>query len=146
MSINEKTIVNNNMLLDTHVLIWSLLEPEKLSTQIKDAISAAQEADSLYIASITLWEIAMLIQKQRISVFKRTSNFLKSITAIDGLNVIHINADIVAESASLPGGFIGDPADCMIIASSREIAATLVTCDLKILNWAEQGHIKILTC
>ena len=136
--------MSEKILLDTHILIWSLLEPEKLSSSVKDVITAAQNSDSLYIASITLWEIAMLIQKQRISVFKRTADFLSSITSIDGLHLIQMNADIAAESVALPGGFIGDPADCLIIASAREAAATLITKDQKILDWAKQGYLKVI--
>ena len=92
--------MSEKILLDTHILIWSLLEPEKLSSSVKDVITAAQNSDSLYVASITLWEIAMLIQKQRISVFKRTADFLSSITSIDGLHLIQMNADIAAESVA----------------------------------------------
>ena len=61
-------------------------------------------------------------------------NFLGAITSIDGLNITEINAGIAAESVALPGGFIGDPADCLIIASARETAAPLITEDQKILD------------
>jgi PIN domain nuclease of toxin-antitoxin system len=136
--------MTGKILLDTHILIWSLLEPERLSSVVKDTITSAQNTDNLYITSITLWEIAMLIKKQRISVFQRTADFLNSITQIEGLSIVNINANISAESVALPGEFDGDPADCLIIASARESASTLITRDQKIISWAKQGYLKVI--
>lgn len=135
--------MNEKVVLDTHILLWSLLAPDNLKDKIKAQITAAQHSDNLYLSSITLWEIAMLIQKKRISVFERTSDFLHYISSIDGLNIIEINAEIAAESVMLPGGFASDPADCIIIASTREIAGNLITRDQKIIDWANQGYLKV---
>ena len=55
--------IDNPILLDTHVIIWSLLKPEELSVDIKKIIESAQEENKLLISSISLWEIAMLIIK-----------------------------------------------------------------------------------
>lgn len=136
-------MATDNIVLDTHILIWSLLTPEQLSDDVKDLITAAQNANTLYVAAITLWEIAMLIHKKRINVFERSSDFLNTIANTDGLNIIPLNASIAAESVMLPGNFASDPADCLIIASTREIAGNLITRDQKIINWANQGYLKI---
>lgn len=136
-------MISENIVLDTHILLWSLLEQDKLKISVKEQIEQAQNASKLYIADITIWEIAMLIQKRRISVFERSADFLNSIANIDGLNIIAINANIAAESVMLPGGFASDPADCLIIASTREIAGTLITRDQKIIDWANQGYLKV---
>jgi len=136
--------VNEKIVLDTHILVWSLLEPDNIAKKIKEQIASAQSVSSLYISSITLWEIAMLIQKKRISVFERTSDFLKYISRIEGLSVIEISAEIAAESVMLPGAFSSDPADCIIIASTRGIAGSLITRDQKIIEWANQGYLKVI--
>ena len=86
----------------------------------------------------------MLAQKQRISVYRRIADFLQTIEKIRGLNILQITANIVAESVTLPGDIDGDPADRIIIASCREISATLITRDQQILDWANLGHMKIL--
>ena len=132
----------NNIVLDTHILIWSLLAPDNLSSDIQKLINEAQNSNNLYVAAITLWEVAMLIHKKRINVFERSADFLNTISHIDGLNIIPLNANIAAESVMLPGGFTSDPADCLIIASTREIAGNLITRDQKIINWAKQGYLK----
>ena len=134
----------NNLLLDTHILIWSLAKSDELTAEVKEAIKLAKADKSLYLSSISLWEIAMLAQKQRISVYRRIADFLQTIEKIRGLNILQITANIAAESVTLPGDIHGNPADRIIIASCREISATLITRDQQILDWANLGHMKIL--
>jgi len=134
----------NNLLLDTHILIWSLTKSDELTAEVKEAIKLAKADKSLYLSSISLWEIAMLAQKQRISVYRRIADFLQTIEKIRGLNILQITANIAAESVTLPGDIHGDPADRIIIASCREISATLITRDQQILDWANLGHMKTL--
>lgn len=132
------------IVLDTHVLLWSLINPEELSKEVKQRIEAAQEANNLIISSITLWEIAMLNYKKRISIYEPLQDFLKTITNINGLVVQDISAEIAAESVALVDDFHGDPADRIIVATTRINSATLLTRDEKILDWAKLGHMKSL--
>ncbi len=131
------------IILDTHILVWSILQPEKLTDFTKEKISIAQENDELIISSISLWEIAMLQVKKRIKVFVPIKDFLDSIVSISGLGVVDISSDIAAESVLLADNFQGDPADRIIVATSRIYNATLITQDQSILSWASNGCIKI---
>ncbi|HJD56338.1 MAG TPA: type II toxin-antitoxin system VapC family toxin [Rickettsia endosymbiont of Pyrocoelia pectoralis] len=137
--------INNNLVLDTHVLLWSLLQPEELSEEIKHKINSAQENSQLFLSSISLWEIAMLKFKKRINIYEPTKDFLESITNINGLTVKDISPEIAAESISLIDDFHGDPADRIIVATAKCLGATLLTRDQKILNWAKLGHIKSIS-
>ena len=56
------------ILLDTHVLLWLCLEPRRLSRAATTAIKQAISSGGIAIASISLWEIAMLIALRRLSV------------------------------------------------------------------------------
>ena len=56
------------ILLDTHVLLWSLLEPSEISRGAKQQITLAQNNNRLMFCSISLWEIAMLNFKKRINI------------------------------------------------------------------------------
>lgn len=137
--------MNNLIVLDTHVLLWSLLQPEELHEDIKQLITIAQENNQLLICSISLWEIAMLKSKRRINIYQPIRDFLESITNIDGLSVKDISAEIAAESVQLMDDFHGDPADRIIVATAKCCGATLITRDQKILTWANLGHIKSLS-
>jgi len=136
--------MNNPIVLDTHVLLWSLLQPEELSEDIRRYITVAQDNNQLLICSISLWEIAMLKSKRRINIYEPIRDFLESVTSIDGLSVKDISAEIAAESVQLMDDFHGDPADRIIAATAKCCGATLLTRDQKILTWASLGHIKSL--
>jgi len=122
-----------------------LLSPEKLSDEVKNIIINAQNANNLYICDISLWEIAMLAIKKRINIYEPIHDLLNRIQSIDGLSIIAINADIAAESVMLADGFYGDPADCIIVASTRKLAGVLVSRDQKIIDWSAKGNLKLVS-
>ena len=136
--------MNNPIVLDTHVLLWSLLQPEDLPEDIRQRITVAQENSQLLVCSISWWEIAMLKSKRRINIYEPIRDFLESITNIDGLSVKDISTEVAAESVQLMDDFHGDPADRIIVATAKCHGATLLTRDQKILTWASLGHIKSL--
>ena len=133
--------INAPVLLDTHVILWSLLCPDELDKSSMQIIEKAQEQDQLFLSSITLWEIAMLKSKKRINVYEPIKEFLESITDIDGLSIKEISASVAAESV-LMNDFHGDHADRIIAATAITSGLVLLTRDKKILSWAEQGNIR----
>lgn len=134
--------IDNPVLLDTHVVLWSLLTPDEINQSSKRIIEQAQEQDQLFLSSISLWEIAMLKSKKRISVYEPLKDFLQAITNIEGLSIKDISAEVAAESVLLADNFHGDPADRIIAATAMTSGAVLLTRDKKILTWAEQGNIR----
>lgn len=55
-----------NLLVDTHIVIWSLLEPEKISPNfIRDIVSPANQ---IWVSSITVWEIVTKIKVGKLTL------------------------------------------------------------------------------
>ena len=132
--------------MDTHILAWMLLSPEKLSHKTKKVIEEAQKNHQLLISVVTLWEIAMLIQKKRLSTLIPLKSFLENIEALPGLHIEPLNSDIIAESVLLPDLLHADPFDRLIVATARCLNSTLLTKDGKILEWANKGYLKTHFC
>jgi len=65
---------------DTHVIIWDALQPEKLSKKAKKAISAANKGDGIIFCEICLWEIAMLIKKERLRIDVGYQEFIRLVS------------------------------------------------------------------
>jgi len=139
-----KNTISNPILLDTHVILWSLLKPDELSDETKTIIESAQTEDRLIISSISLWEIAMLKSKKRINIYEPMKEYLQSIVNIDGMKTVDISPDIAAESVALADDFHGDPADRIIAATSISKSAILLTRDKQILSWADLGNIRAI--
>lgn len=117
------------ILLDTHAVFWLAASPQRLSAAATRTIAAAERSDGIAIASISLWELAMLIDKGRIRVDGTTERFLSRISGKAGLTVLEITAEVAALCTQFPLGFSEDPADRIIAATARAHGLALVTRD-----------------
>ena len=122
------------ILLDTHVWFWSLTEPDRLSRTSYDLIKRTP-ADERAIASISIWEFAMMASKGRIQMKMGSEQWLRYATEKTGIQILELTPSIAIESCQLPGSFHADPADRIIVATARINGATLITKDKKILAY-----------
>lgn len=120
------------ILLDTHAIVMLALKPEKLSRAAARAIAKAERASGIAIASITLWEIALLIDERRVTVHGSTETFLKEVSQLPGLLVLDLSPEIAALAFRFPPDFPNDPADRIIAATSRAHGLALVTRDQRL--------------
>jgi len=120
------------ILLDTHVLVMLAVKPEALSKAAARAIMRAMTRGGVAIASITLWEIALLIDEGRITVCGSSETFLKQILERPGLIVLDLTPEIAALAFQFPPEFPRDPADRIIAATARVQGLALVTKDRRL--------------
>ncbi len=113
---------------DTHALIFDALDASQLGAGAAEAIERAADQGDLACADISLWEIAMLLEKGRLQVDAEPEEFLDTLMAARHLSILPITPAIAALSASdtLP---FGDPADRLIAATAIAHRAPLVTKD-----------------
>ena len=133
------------LLLDTHIWLWYFEGDKNLSSSpalkhISDAISRS----SLRISEISLWELAMLESKGRISFSNSCLEWINRTLEIPGFSSVNINPEIACLSCRLPGNFHGDPADRIIAATAIHLGASLITRDLKIISYFKSNNFKII--
>lgn len=131
--------------IDTHILLW-YVEGISLSKNQVELIEKARQSNGLYISAISIWEIIMLARKGKITLSISLDSWIEKLLLIPGLNVIELSVPIMLQSSELPNYEHKDPADRFIIASSRFIDAYLMTMDQKIIDYANQGYLKIAVC
>lgn len=121
------------ILFDTHALVFDALAPHLLGSEGARAIGESYRSGDLACADITLWEIAMLIDKRRLEVDASIEEFLTAIIAARRLDVLPVTPVIAALSASgnVPEG---DPADRLIAATAISHGATLITKDRRLIG------------
>lgn len=134
---------SDKLTLDTHILIW-YTEGIRLTTSQVNVIDQARGQNLLYISAISLWEIAMLAQKDKIAFAISLDEWIENVLSTPGLNLIDLKVPILVESCNLPNFEHKDPADRLIISSARSINSRLMTFDQKIIDYAANGYLKII--
>lgn len=118
------------ILLDTHAAFWLNQAPERLSARATRAIRRAAESTGLGLSSISLWELALLVESGRLRLKGTTSRgFLDALVGTPSLILLEITTEIAVLAAQFPPGFPGDPADRLIGATARAHQIPIVTKD-----------------
>ncbi len=128
------------LLLDTHVLVWLDEGNPRLGKTALQSINESLASGQLGVATISFWEVAMLIDKQRLTMQTELADWRFELLQA-GLLEIPLRGTTAIQAGQLPL-FHGDPADRMIVATAIDNGAALMTADEKILSW-KQLHQKI---
>lgn len=134
---------NFSLLLDTHIWIWLINGENSLSKKLIKAINETAQKNALFISAISLWEVSMLEAKGKIAFERPCIDWINSALKAPGINLVGLNPSIAVESCNLPNSFHGDPADRIIIATSRIEGHTLVTYDKKIQEYSENHYVNV---
>ena len=125
--------------LDTHVWVWWVSNPENLSRKARKAIAKAVAEERVYISCISAWELALLVARNRLRFTLHVEDWIARSEALRPLKFVPVDNTIALLSVHLPGTLHSDPADRIIIATALTMGAALVTKDPKILKYP---HVK----
>jgi len=120
--------------LDTHCLVWMDQAVERMGASARQLADEAIAMSRLAVSAISFWEVALLVRKGRLRLEQSLGVWRRDLL---GRGVIELplgGATCIA--AAQLGYFHADPADRFIVATARELGATLLTADDKILAWS----------
>jgi PIN domain nuclease of toxin-antitoxin system len=134
------------LLLDTCAVVW-IAENEKLAPRAIQVLSSAHEAGvRTYVSPITAWEIGMLASRDRLKLLITPQRWFEKLLEIPTVRLAEMSPDLLIASSFLPGKPPRDPADRIIAATARDYGCTLMTRDRALLDYGEQGHIRVVAC
>lgn len=134
------------ILLDTCTLIF-LNQKAPMAAPAVDAMRTASEGEgTTYISPISAWEVGMLASRGRLQLLIRPERWFAALFEVPGVRIADLSPDVLIASSYLPGKPPKDPTDRIIIATARELGATLITRDRSLLDYGEQGHVSVVQC
>lgn len=119
------------LLLDTHIWIWTKLEPKRLGRRVMEELSNA--SNELWLSPVSVWEALVLMQKRRVQV---DDPFAWVERAAEQMHEAPLTREIVSIglALALPQA---DPADRFLAATAKVLKLTLVTADQRLLGLGE---------
>jgi PIN domain nuclease of toxin-antitoxin system len=128
-----------DLLLDTHIWLWSVLEPRRLSSRVARALTSPD--NRLWLSSISVWELVLLHRKGRIEMDQDIGAWVSQTLELLQLNEAPLTIEAVMEVPALHLSH-GNPADRFLVATAKALGLTLVTEDARLLRC---GDIAVLS-
>jgi PIN domain nuclease of toxin-antitoxin system len=123
------------IVLDTHIWVWWVQDPSQFNPEYVKVLQEG-ESQGLGVSVISCWEVAKLVEYNRLHLPEAVGAWLDQALAYPGIRLLDLTPRIAWESTQLPGQFHRDPADQIIVATARVHGAGLVTVDRKIRDYA----------
>jgi PIN domain nuclease of toxin-antitoxin system len=118
-------------LLDTHILLWSLLEPDRLSAEV--AVILEDMDNELWLSPITSWEIIVLADNGRIKLDDKPVPWMRNVLQTLPFWQADMTHEVAMESRMIQLSH-QDPADRFLAASAVVYGLTLITSDRNLLQ------------
>jgi PIN domain nuclease of toxin-antitoxin system len=114
------------LLLDTHIWLWSALEPQRLTRRVGKAL--ANPANELWLSPISVGELIVLLRKGRLTLPDDVAAWVAKTMQDLELTEAPLTVEVALAISSINFAH-GDPADHFLAATAKVFGLTLVTAD-----------------
>jgi len=122
------------LLLDTHIWLWALLDPDRLTARVRAALQSGE--NELWLSPISVWEATLLAERGRVRVASDATTWVRQLLDAMPRREAAITNDIAIMSRQLTLTH-QDPADRFLAATACVMGLTLVTADERLLGCTE---------
>jgi PIN domain nuclease of toxin-antitoxin system len=128
-------------LLDTHFLLWAIIDSNKLSKKIRDLISDREQ--EVVVSTISFWEISLKSALGKIKISGIKPEDIPDICTKIGFEIIELSASDSSSYHRLGASYHKDPFDRMLIWQAIHNNYTLISADEQISKYKSEG-LKVL--
>ncbi len=126
-----------NCLLDTHIFLWAIFEPEKITGKLRNLILDSESI--CYISVISFWEISLKFSKGKIDLKGILPNQFPVIAKNDGFEILQLDEDVTSTFFKLPRIKNKDPFDRMLAWQAISYDYILLTQDRDFSDYKDHG-------
>jgi PIN domain nuclease of toxin-antitoxin system len=119
------------LLLDTHIWLWSLGEPQRISRRVAKELDNRQ--NELWLSPISIWEALLLFRKKRLQIGTDFATWLAASLSAFPLVEAPLTFEVARTLPTL-GMPHNDPADLFLAATAKAFGLTLITADRNLIK------------
>ena len=130
----EAQLKTLKFLLDTHIFLWGLLEPERLPHSFAQVLEKPDI--ELWVSPITVWETLLLAERGRVVLHPDPISWVRTALQAGPFHEAPLTHEVAIQSRliELPHQ---DPADRFLAATALVYRLTLITLDERLLEAPE---------
>ncbi len=130
-------------LIDTHILIWLALSPERISKNIIQIIE--NPLNEIHVSTINLWEIAIKLSVKKLDIQNLEIDDLIEMCHEQNIKIVELPISAIKKYKNLPiKENHKDPFDRILVSLSIAENYTFLSSDSKI-NQYEKDGLKVLS-
>lgn len=129
-------------LIDTHILIWLAISPEKISKDILFLLE--NKANEVYVSTVSFWEIAIKLSIKKLDLHGIGIDDLAAMCDEQDIKIVQLPISAIRQYRILPmKANHKDPFDRALISLSISDNYILLTHDEKMEQYKEDGLVCI---
>jgi len=126
-----------NYLLDSHVFLWALLQPEKLSEKVRLILENSN--NNIFVSAVTFWEISMKFDRNKLDLNGISPTDLPALAEQTGFELLPLMTPEAANYHQLQASWHRDPFDRMLICQAIASHFTLLSKDEHVAKYRSVG-------
>ncbi|MBX9582579.1 MAG: type II toxin-antitoxin system VapC family toxin [Gemmataceae bacterium] len=129
----------NDVLADSHAIVWFLADPSRLSPAALAALTAAQNSGRIWVATITFVELTYLVEKGKLDPRVLSELWTVIQDPTEPVEALPLTLDDAAVLDQIPRGTVPDMPDRIISATALAQKLPLISADSKIRSLTVPG-------
>jgi PIN domain nuclease of toxin-antitoxin system len=133
------------LVLDTHVWVWSVDgDTRRIGRRSRRTLTRAEIADRIRVSPVSVFEVTALCTAGRLRLSIPVERWVRDALGAAGVRVAELTPSIAVDAGTIPHGALADPIDRLLVATVRQLGATLLTADARILSYArDTGNVRV---
>lgn len=126
-----------NSLIDTHTFLWSVFDPDQLSTKVKTILREPE--NFIYVSVISFWEISLKHAVGKLDLVHVLPEAFPDIAKEMQFEILNLSSLEAATSYKLPKMRHKDPFDHLIIWQAIQLKMPIISKDKQFKAYKELG-------
>lgn len=124
------------LLLDTHVWVWSVEgNAQRIGREARRLLSCAELRDRVRVSPLSLFEVTALHLAGRLQFSRPLDQWISGALGA-GIRMADLSSAVAIEAGYISRTVLADPMDRLLVATARQLDATFLTADERILEYA----------